>query len=118
MTYVDAFVLPVAKRKRAAYVRMAKIGCNVWMDHGALSYIEAEADDVAVGKRTSFPRSVKLKRTETVWVSFITYRSRKHRDAVMKKVMADKRFAPFMSAAMPFDGKRMFWGGFKAAVED
>ena len=119
MTYVDGFVIPVPKKNKAAYTRMAKLGRKVWLDHGALSYIEAIADDAPWGKRTSFPRSVKLKKTETVWFSFITYKSRKHRDAVMAKVMKDKRMAPYMAgtAKMPFDAKRMIFGGFKAVVE-
>lgn len=117
MSYVDAFLMPIINRKRSAYLKMARVACKVWMEHGALYYVEAEADDVTVGKWTSFPRAVKLKKTETVWASFIVYKSRKHRDLVMKKVMADKRFAQFMGKAMPFDGKRMIWGGFKAMVE-
>ncbi len=119
MTYVDGFVIPVPKNKKAAYVRMAQLGRKVWIDHGALGYVEAIADDVAMGKLTSFPRSVKMKKTETVWFSFITYKSRKHRDAVMAKVMKDKRMAPYMAgtAKMPFDAKRMIFGGFKVMVK-
>jgi uncharacterized protein YbaA (DUF1428 family) len=120
MSYIDAFVIPVPKKKKAAYARMARLGCKVWMEHGAIGYIEAIADDVAWGKRTSFPRSVKLKKDETVWVSFITYKSRQHRDAVMAKVMKDKRLAPMISGKieMPFDPKRMIIGGFKGVVEN
>ena len=118
MTYVDGFVIPVPKGKKAAYVKMAKLGRKVWMAHGALGYVEAIADDVAMGKLTSFPRSVKLKKTETVWFSFITYKSRKHRDTVMANVMKDKRFALFMNPRnMPFDAKRMIYGGFKVVVK-
>jgi uncharacterized protein YbaA (DUF1428 family) len=118
MSYVDGFVIPVPKKNKAAYTRMAKLGRKVWMDHGALAYFEAIADDAPMGKVTSFPRSVKMKKTETVWLSVITYKSRKHRDAVMAKVMKDKRLAPMMSGKvkMPFDPKRMIFGGFKIVV--
>ena len=118
MHYVDGFVLPVPKKNLKAYTAMAKLASKVWMDHGALDYKECVADDVAVGKRTSFPRSVKLKRGETVIFSYVVYKSRKHRDTVMKKVMKDPRLANMMDPKkMPFDGKRMFWGGFKTIVE-
>ena len=115
--YVDGFVMPVPRRKVAAYNRLARLGCKIWLEHGALDYMECIADDVKWGKRTSFPRSVKLKPGEVVYFSYIVYRSRAHRDAVMKKVMKDKRLEPFMDPKkMPFDGKRMIWGGFKVAV--
>ena len=117
MTYVDGFIVPVPKKKLAAYRGMAKKASKVWRDHGALDYAECVADDVKVGKWTSFPRSVKLKRGETVVFSYIVYKSRKHRDAVMAKVMKDKRLADMMNpGAMPFDGKRMICGGFKTFV--
>lgn len=117
MNYVDGFVVPVPKKKVGAYLRLATLASKVWMDHGALDYVEAVADDVKKGKRTSFPRSVKQKGNETVFFSYIVYKSRKHRDAVMKKVMTDKRLAAFMDPKkMPFDGKRMIWGGFKVRV--
>ena len=118
MSYVDGFVIPVPAKNKAAYVRMAKLGRKVWMDHGAVAYFEDIADDAPVGKVTSFPRSVKLKKSETVWFSCITYKSRKHRDAVMAKVMKDKRMAPYMAGKvkMPFDAKRMIFGGFKVLV--
>lgn len=116
--YVDGFIVPVPKKKTQAYVKLAKLASKIWMDHGALSYVEATADDAPVGKLTSFPRSIKLKPTEAVWFSWITYKSRKHRDQVMAKVMADPRMAPYMNPGkMPFDGKRMIWGGFKAVVK-
>ncbi|MDX2141897.1 MAG: DUF1428 domain-containing protein [Rhodospirillaceae bacterium] len=119
MTYVDGFVIPVPKKNKAAYSRMAREGREIWLEHGATGYLEAIGDDTPWGKRTSFPRSVKLKKSETVWFSFILYKSRKHRDAVMKKVMADKRMAKYMTGKvkMPFDPKRMIVGGFKAVVE-
>jgi uncharacterized protein YbaA (DUF1428 family) len=117
MSYVDGFVVPVPKKKRAAYVAMARKACRVWKDHGALDYRECLADDVSWGKRTSFPRSVKLKTSEEVWFSYIVYRNRKHRDAVMKKVMKDKRLAGMMDIkSLPFDAKRMIFGGFKLVV--
>ena len=96
---------------------MARKAGRVWKDHGALDYCEAVADDVKPGKWTSFPQSVKLKKNETVIFSYIVYKSRKHRDSVMKKVMSDKRLAKMMDPKkMPFDGKRMIWGGFKTAI--
>ena len=116
--YVDGFVVPVPKKKLAAYRRMAQKAGKVWREHGALEFCECVADDVKPGKRTSFPRSVKLKRGETVFFSYIVYKSRAHRDRVNAKVMKDKRIAPMMDPkAMPFDGKRMFWGGFKVLVD-
>jgi uncharacterized protein YbaA (DUF1428 family) len=117
MAYVDGFVLPIPKKNIEAYKKMARIGAKVWMDHGALSYSEAMADDVKPGKWTSFPQSVKLKKDEVVFFSWIVYKTRKHRDSVMAKVMKDKRLEPMMNPkAMPFDGKRMIWGGFKVVV--
>jgi uncharacterized protein YbaA (DUF1428 family) len=118
MTYVDGFIVPVPKKKLAAYRSMAKKAGKVWMEYGALGYVECVADDVKVGKRTSFPRSVKLKPGETVVFSWITYSSRASRDRIMDKVMKDKRLAAMMnSKAMPFDGKRMIFGGFKTFIE-
>jgi len=116
--YVDGFVLPVPKKKIATYRRMAQKAGKVWREHGALEFRECVADDVKPGKRTSFPRSVKLKPGETVVFAYIVYKSRAHRDRVMAKVMKDKRLAKMMDAkTMPFDGKRMFWGGFKVLVD-
>lgn len=116
MSYVDGFVIPVPKKKLQAYIKLARLARKVWKDHGALDYMECVADDAPVGKVTSFPRSVKLKSTETVIFSYIVYKNRKHRDAVMAKVLADKRFANMDPKKMPFDGKRMIFGGFKAVV--
>jgi uncharacterized protein YbaA (DUF1428 family) len=117
MSYVDGFVVPVPKKKMKAYLAIAKKAGKVWKDHGALDYVECVADDVKVGKWTSFPRSVKLKKGETVVFSYIVYKTRKHRDTVMAKVMKDKRLADMMDPkGMPFDGKRMIYGGFKTAV--
>jgi uncharacterized protein YbaA (DUF1428 family) len=117
MGYVDGFVVPVPKRKLAAYRSMSRKCAKVWRDHGALDYKECVADDVKPGKSTSFPQSVKLKPGETVVFSWILYKSRAHRDRVNRKVMADPRIASMMDPKqMPFDGKRMFWGGFKVFV--
>jgi uncharacterized protein YbaA (DUF1428 family) len=116
MAYVDGFIVPVSKKKLPAYRKMARIGEKVWRDHGALDYREYVADDVKVGKWTSFPRSVKLKAGETVIFSYISYKSRAHRDKVNAKVMKDKRFAGMDMKSMPFDGKRMIFGGFKLLV--
>ena len=117
MSYIDGFVLPVPRKKLDAYRRMAKLGAKVWCEHGALEYVESVADDVKPGKHTSFPQSVKLKAGETVVFAYIVYKSRAHRDRVNAKVMKDPRLAPMMNPkSMPFDGKRMFWGGFKSLV--
>ena len=118
MRYVDGFVLPVPKKNVAAYRRMAKTAGKVWREHGALEYIECIADDVKPGKHTSFPQSVKLKPDETVVFAYIVYKSRAHRDSVNAKVMKDPRLAKMMDPkALPFDGKRMIWGGFKVMLE-
>ena len=118
MKYVDGFVLPVPRRKLAAYRRMAKYAGKIWMEFGALQYVESVADDVKPGKSTSFPQSVKLKKGEVVVFSFVEYKSRKQRDRIMKKIMVEPRFKKYMDPKkMPFDGKRMFWGGFKPIVE-
>jgi uncharacterized protein YbaA (DUF1428 family) len=116
--YVDGFVLPVPKKNLDAYRRMAQLAGKVWREHGALEYMECIADDVKPGKYTSFPQSLKLKPGEVVFFSWIVYKSRNHRDSVNAKVMKDLRLAKMMDPkALPFDGKRMFWGGFKAVVE-
>ena len=113
--YVDGFVLPVPKKNRAAYVKMAKLGRKVWLDHGALEYYECVADDVKPGKWTSFPQAVKLKPDETVVFSWIVYKSRRDRDRINKLVMSDPRLTGNKDP-MPFDGKRMIFGGYKTAV--
>ena len=116
--YVDGFVVPVPKNQLAAYRRMAQKSGRIWLEHGALEFVECVADDVKPGKVTSFPQSVKLKPTETVVFAYITYSSRAHRDRVNKKVMADPRLKDMMDPkSMPFDAKRMFWGGFKVLVQ-
>ncbi len=117
MAYVDGFVLPVPKKKLQDYRRMARTAGKVWRDHGALEYREYVADDVKPGKTTSFPQSVKLKAGETVVFAYIVYKSRAHRDRVNARVMKDPRLASMMNPeTFPFDGRRMFWGGFKALV--
>ena len=118
MNYVDGFVVPVPTENLPAYRRMARLCGKVWREHGALEYHECVADDVKPGKHTSFPQSVKLKKDETVIFAYIVYKSRAHRDRVNAKVMKDPRLASMMGGKnMPFDGKRMFWGGFKSLVE-
>jgi uncharacterized protein YbaA (DUF1428 family) len=116
--YVDGFVTPVPKKKLATYRRMSQKAGKVWRDHGALEFRECVADDVSWGKRTSFPRAVKQKAGETVFFSYIVYKSRADRDRVNKNVMKDKRLADMMDPKkMPFDPRRMFWGGFKVVVD-
>jgi uncharacterized protein YbaA (DUF1428 family) len=122
MHYVDGYVLPLPRKNLGAYRRMAKAAGKVWRQYGALDYVESVADDVKPGKWTSFPQSVKLKRGELVVFSYIVYRSRAQRDRINKKVMhrftTDPQFKKYMDPKnMPFDGKRMFWGGFKTIVE-
>jgi uncharacterized protein YbaA (DUF1428 family) len=118
MAYVDGFVLPVPKRKIAAYRAMARKAGKVWREHGALEFRECVADDVKPGKLTSFPRSVKLKSGETVMFSWIVFKSRAERDRVNAKVMKDKRIAGMMEVKdMPFDVRRMIYGGFRTLVD-
>lgn len=116
--YVDGFVLPVPQKNVDAYRKMAADAGEVWREHGALAFVECLAEDVKPGKVTSFPQSVKMKPDETVVFAWIVYESREHRDRVNEAVMKDKRLAHMMDPkAMPFDGKRMFWGGFEVLVE-
>ena len=116
--YVDGFVVPVPKRKLAAYRRMAQNAGKVWRDHGAFEFRECVADDVKVGKWTSFPRSVKLKKGEAVFFSYIVFKSRAHRDRVNARVMKDPRITGMGDVKdMPFDAKRMIYGGFKVRVD-
>ena len=118
MAYVDGFVAPVPKKNLDAYKKMAQKAGAIWREHGALEYHECVADDVKPGKVTSFPQSVQLKDDETVVFSWITYESREHRDAVNAKVMADPRLKDDMDPKkLPFDGMRMFWGGFSPLVD-
>jgi uncharacterized protein YbaA (DUF1428 family) len=116
--YVDGFVLPVPKRNLDAYRRQSRKAGKIWREHGALEYRECVAEDVQMGEVTSFPRSVQLKRGETVAFSWIVFKSRAHRDRVNAKVMKDPRLADMMDPkAMPFDGKRMIYGGFNVVVD-
>lgn len=118
MAYVDGFVVPVPQQQLAAYRRLARKAGAIWREHGALHYVECVADDVTPGKVTSFPQAVKLKADEVVVFSWIVYASRRDRDRINKKVMSDPRLADMMDPKkLPFDGKRMFWGGFKPMVE-
>jgi len=116
MAYVDGFVIPVARDKLEAYKEMARLGCEVWMSYGALAYVETVGDDVPVGELTSFPRAVQAKADEVVIFSWIVYKDRASRDEIMAKVMADERMKPGVEN-MPFDGKRMIFGGFEAIVQ-
>ena len=116
MSYVDGFVLPVPKGRLDDYRKLARKAGKVWMEYGALAYHECVADDVEPGKSTSFPRSVKLKDNELVVFAYIVYKSRAQRDKINKQVMADPRIAGMDPSSLPFDGKRMFWGGFKSLV--
>lgn len=120
--YVDGYVLPVPKKKLQAYRRMAQKAGKVWRKHGALQYFECAGDDLSPDmggfKIATFPRVIRLKPGETVIFSFIVYKSRAHRDKVNAKVFRD----PFMQhpdvKSMPFDAKKMVYGGFKAIVEE
>jgi uncharacterized protein YbaA (DUF1428 family) len=117
MQYVDGFIVAVPKKNLKAYQALARKAGKVWKEYGALEYRECVAEDVKVGKLTSFPRSVKLKSGETVIFSWITYKSRKQRDSINSKVMKDPRVANMMDPkAMPFDAKRMIYGGFDTIV--
>ena len=118
MSYVDGFVIPVPKDKLDDYKKMARKAGKVWMSHGALAYTECVGDDVPLGKRTSFPQCVKLKDGEVVVFAWIIYKSRRDRDRINKRVMADPRLKDMMNPkAMPFDGTRMFFGGIKDIVK-
>jgi uncharacterized protein YbaA (DUF1428 family) len=115
--YVDGFVVPVPKKNLNEYKKMARLCGKICMEYGALEYNECVAEDVKPGKVTSFPQSVKLKAGETVIFSYVVYKSKTHRNAVNKKFMKDPRMVKMMADKnMPFDGKRMFWGGFKSFV--
>jgi uncharacterized protein YbaA (DUF1428 family) len=120
MTYVDGFVIPIAKKNIAAYRKMATIGKKVWMKHGALDYKECVADDMkSMMGSLAFPKMTKAKPNETIIFSFIVFKSRTHRDQVNKKVMKDPLMndPKMASMPMPFDMKKMAYGGFKTIVE-
>jgi uncharacterized protein YbaA (DUF1428 family) len=116
-SYVDVYVVPVPNGNINEYRKNAELFGKVWREHGALSFVEFEADDAPPGKVTSFPQSVDLKPDETVFVGITTYASRAHRDEVNAKAMKDSRLGNMDPKMMPFDAKRMFWGGFKPFVE-
>jgi uncharacterized protein YbaA (DUF1428 family) len=116
MSYVDGFLLALPKDKIEEYKKISRIAGEVWKEHGALEYVECIADDVPYGELTSFPRAVQAKDDELVIFSWIVYPSRQQRDAVNAKVMADPRLKATMSA-MPFDGKRMIFGGFETLLK-
>jgi len=116
MPYVDGFIVAVPKQQLEAYKELARVAGDVWKSHGALSYVECVADDVPYGELTSFPRAVQLKDDELVVFAWITYESREQRDAINAKVMADPRLKHDMEN-VPFDGKRMIYGGFKTFLE-
>lgn len=118
MAYVDGFLLAVPKKKLPEYLRIAKRAGRIWRDYGAIEYRECVGDDLVIKMGVPFPRAAKAKPGETVVFSWVVYRSRGHRDQVNRKVMKDPRIAAMMDPkAMPFDVKRMTYGGFKVAVD-
>jgi uncharacterized protein YbaA (DUF1428 family) len=118
MRYVDGYVLPVPKKSMAIYRRIALKAGRIWREHGALEYRECAGDDLDVKGLTPFPRRIRLKRGETVVFSWIVFKSRAHRDRVNARVMKDKRLAESMDPkTMPFDVKRMVYGGFRVLVD-
>jgi uncharacterized protein YbaA (DUF1428 family) len=116
MSYVDGFVLPVPTKNLAEYRRIAQKACKIWIEHGALEYREAVGDDLEIPFGVPFPKVARTKPGETVVFAWIVYKSRAHRDKVNAKVMKDPRLAKSMDE-MPFDCKRMTWGGFKIIVQ-
>jgi uncharacterized protein YbaA (DUF1428 family) len=117
MRYVDGFLLAVPKRKLQMYRRIAQRAGKVWREHGALEYRECAGDDLKVTFGVSFARTARLKAGETAVFSWIVYKSRAHRDRVNAKVMKDVRMQKLMNDPMPFDMKRMSYGGFKVLVD-
>ncbi|MDM0046466.1 DUF1428 domain-containing protein [Variovorax dokdonensis] len=119
MSYVDGFVVPVPKEKVEAYRKMAHSAGEIWREYGALQFRECVSDDVKPGELTSFPQAVDLKEGEVVMFSWIVYASRADRDAINEKVMKDPRLAEMMKpgADVPFDAKRMIYGGFEVLVD-
>ena len=119
MAYVDGFLLPVPKKNLDAYRKMSRKAGKVWREHGALDYKECAGDDLKVKGTAPFAKAVGAKAGETVVFAFIVYKSRAHRDRVNKKVMSDPRIAAQMKGkSMPFDVKRMMYGGFKVFVDE
>jgi uncharacterized protein YbaA (DUF1428 family) len=118
MSYVDGFILAVPGKNVKKYQAIARKAGRVWKEYGAIGYVECVADDVKAGKLTSFPQCVKLRKGEVVVFSWIVYKSRAQRDSINRKVMKDPRLASMMApGAMPFDMKRMIYGGFRTIVE-
>ncbi|MDX8502380.1 DUF1428 family protein [Mesorhizobium sp. VK4C] len=116
MSYVDGFVLAVPKGNLDAYKKMATQAGAIWKEYGALAYVECIGDDVPYGEITSFPRAVQAKDDEVVVFAWVVYENRQSRDAVMAKIMADERLKADWPT-MPFDGKRMIFGGFQPFIE-
>jgi len=116
MNYVDGYVLPVPKKNVQAYIRLAKKASKIFCEHGAVEYRECVGDDLATEWGIPFPKLMKLKSTETVIFAWVVYKSRAHRDRVIKKIMKDPRLASMNTKKMPFDMKRMTYGGFKTVV--
>ena len=117
MRYVDGYVLPVPRKNLQAYARIARKAGKIWREHGALEFRECAGDDLDVKGMVPFPRRIKLKRGETVVFSWIVFKSRAHRDRVNAKVMKDPRLSGMNPESMPFDCKRMVYGGFKVLVD-
>lgn len=118
MPYADGFLIPVPTKKLPAYIRMSKAAARVWKEHGALEYRECAGDDLSFTMGASFVKCASAKKGETVVFSWIVYKSRAHRDTVNKKVMADPRIARMMANKdVPFDVKRMAYGGFRVIVD-
>ena len=113
MSYIDAMVTPIPKAKLKDYKKLIKQSAEAWKRVGAVAYIEAIADDVKPGKRTSFPQSLKLKPDEMAGIAYIVFKSKAHRQACWNRMMKDPFMVAFDGKTMPFDGKRMFFGGFK-----
>jgi uncharacterized protein YbaA (DUF1428 family) len=117
MHYVDGYVLPVPKRNIKAYLRLARMAAKVFCEHGALEYVECVGDDLATKWGIPFPKGLRLKQGETVVLSWVVFKSRAHRDRVNARVMKDPRMASMSMKSMPFDPKRMLYGGFKVLVQ-
>lgn len=114
--YIDGFLLPVPRSNIEEYRKMAQDACAVWMEYGALDYVECIADDIKPGDLTSFPQAVQLKPNETVVFAWILYESKEERDRINELAMKDPRMTAYDPANMPFDGPRMMWGGFQVTV--
>jgi uncharacterized protein YbaA (DUF1428 family) len=117
MAYVDGFVLPIPRRQLKTYRRISRQAGKLWREHGALEYRECVGDDLKTTMGVAFPRLAKAKAGETVFFSWIVYKSRAHRDRVNARVMKDPRMVKMMKDPMPFDMKRMAYGGFRVLVD-